>query len=85
MEVDTESVAVLVSLNARPTEVGVKVDVAPDGRPEVTERLTVPPPYVLEAVKESVYEAEAPAPTLCEVGEALIVKSLGGGGGGPVE
>jgi hypothetical protein len=44
MDVDMDNVSVLVSPDARVTEAGVKVGVAPDGRPEVTERLTVPPP-----------------------------------------
>lgn len=71
IKVDTESVAVA---GYELTEFGVIVPVAPDGRPEVTERLTVPL-YPPKAAKERVYDVEPPAPTLCEVGEALIEKS----------
>ena len=55
-------------------EFGVIVGVTPGGLPEVTLRLTVPvnPP---DAARLSVNEAVAPAPTVCELGEALIEKS----------
>jgi len=60
------------------TEDGVTVQVTPVGQPLVTESVTVvlklPP-----AVRLSVDEAVPPAPTVWEVGLAVIVKSLGGG------
>jgi len=71
IRVGTESVAVpgnvLIVL-------GVIVQVTPGGAPEVTLRLTVPlnPP---KAFKVRVNDAVLPAPTLCEVGDALIEKS----------
>jgi hypothetical protein len=55
-------------------ESGVTVHVTPEGQPDVTLRLTVSvnPPA---AARFSVNEAVLPAPTLCEVGEAVIEKS----------
>jgi hypothetical protein len=74
MSVGTMSVAVPGVL----IELDETVHVTPDGQPEVTLRLTVPlnPP---PAVMVRVLEAVPPAPMLCEVGEALMVKSAGGG------
>jgi hypothetical protein len=62
-------------------ESGETVHVSSTGQPDVTLRLTVSvnPPA---ATKFNVNEAVLPAPTLCEVGEAVIEKSSGGG---PVE
>ena len=78
MSVGTVSVAVPEVF----IEVGVTVHVTPDGHPEVMLRLTMPlnPP---PAVTVKVLEAVPPAPILCELGEALIVKSVGGGPAGP--
>ena len=56
----------------------VTVQVTPDGQPEVTLRLTVSVNPVA-AAKFSVNEAVLPAPMFQEVGEAVIVKSSGGG------
>ncbi len=77
IRVGTESVAVPDVA----TEVGKTEQDTPEGQPEVTLRLTVPlnPP---PAVTVNVLEAVPPAPILCDVGKAVIVKSLGGG---PVE
>lgn len=77
IKVGTLSVAVEVPV----TELGLTVHVTPDGQPEVTERLTVAV-RVDEYCMVSVYVAVPPAATDCEVGDAVIVKSLGGG---PVE
>jgi hypothetical protein len=62
-------------------EVEESVQVTPEGQPEVIASVTVPlkPP---PAARFRVDEAVPPAPMLCEVGDAVIVKSLAGG---PVE
>ncbi len=59
-------------------EVEERVQVTPEGQPEVIASVTVPlkPP---PAARFRVDEAVPPAPMLCEVGDAVIVKSLGGG------
>lgn len=59
-------------------EVGLTVQVTLGGQPEVTESETVPanPP---PATTDKVLNAVPPAPMLCIVGEALSVKSAGGG------
>ena len=67
-----------VSVELEPTakDVGLKLAVAPEGRP-LTVQLTVPekPPI---AVVETVAEAELPAVTAPEVGESESVKSDAG-------
>ena len=59
-------------------EVGLTVHVTPEGHPEVYESETVPvnpPPAAIDKVLEAV----APAPMLCELGLAVMLKSAGGG------
>jgi hypothetical protein len=75
MRVGTESVE---EPGKEVIESGVTVHVTPEGQPDVTLRVTVSvnPPA---AARFSVNEAVFPAPTLCEVGEAVIEKSIGGG------
>lgn len=76
--VGTESVGAADVLGDKLTGFGDIVGVTPGGLPESTERLTVP----VKPPKESnfsVYRAATPAPTLCEGGVGVIVKSMGGG------
>ena len=75
MRVGTESVA---EPGYEVIEFGVTVHVSSTGQPDVTLRLTVSL-NAPAAARFSVNEAVLPAPTLCEVGEAVIEKSCGGG------
>jgi hypothetical protein len=60
------------------TEVGDTSQVTPLGQPEATLKVTVSvKPF--KAAKLNVNEAVLPAPTLCEVGDGVIVKSGPGG------
>lgn len=71
--VDVEVVTDRVELPEPATEVGLKAPVAPPGNP-LTLKLTAPvkPP---DGVTVAVYEAPAPAVTVCELGVAERVKS----------
>jgi hypothetical protein len=59
-------------------ELGETVHVTPGGHPDVTLRLTVPL-NPLPAVTVKMLDAVPPAPMFCEVEEAAIWKSAGGG------
>ena len=71
----------IVELPDPVTEVGLKLALAPLGRP-LTLKATAPvnPP---DAVTVAVYEVPAPAVTVCDAGEAVMEK-LGPDGGGKV-
>jgi hypothetical protein len=79
ISVGTASVAVVEY--GEEIEVGLMVQVTPDGQPDVIESETVPlklPPADMLIVEVAL----PPAPILWDVGAAVIEKSLGGG---PVE
>ena len=69
----------MVELPEPVTEAGLKLALAPLGRPLIV-KLTTPvkPP---DAATVAVYEVPAPAVTVCEAGDAVMEKSGPDGGG----